>query len=193
MVGRLPPPMMIRILPLLLIGLLAAGCGGSRSFYFLTADGPTPTGSGRGIGVGPITLAEYIDRPNLVIQDGDNSLSVAEDHHWAGDLSASVARVTAANLGRRLGTGNVRVYPWQNDSEISQQVTIDIRQLHGGADGYAVIEAGYRVYSLPDRRLRASKTFTDREPLVNDGYQPLVAAQSRLLSRMAAEIAKSMR
>ena len=88
---------------------------------------------------------------------------MAEDHRWAGDLAASIARVTAANLGRRLHTGNVRTYPWRNDGEISYQVTLDIRQLHGGDDGYAVIEAGWRAYSLPDRRLKASRTFVDRE------------------------------
>jgi uncharacterized lipoprotein YmbA len=66
-------------------------------------------------------------------------------------------------------------------------------KLHGGADGYAVIEAGWRAYSLPDRRLKASRTFVDREPLETDGYQPLVAAQSRLLSRLADDIAKGLR
>ena len=181
--------------PILLLALLLlAGCAaGSKSFYMLTADGPAPSGGGIGIGVGPVSLAEYIDRANLVIQQDANQLAVAEDHRWAGDLSASVARVTAANLGRRMKTGNVRTYPWQGDDGVRYQVTLDIRQLHGGADGYAVIEAGWRAYSLPDRRLKASRTFVDREPLETDGYQPLVAAQSRLLSRLADDIAKGLR
>jgi uncharacterized lipoprotein YmbA len=174
----------------LLAALLLAGCGaGTKSFYVLTPDGPAPSGGGTAIGVGPVTLAEYIDRPNLVIADSPNQLSVAQDHRWAGDLASSVARVTATNLGRRLHTGNVRTYPWRNDSEINLQVTIDIRQLHGMEDGYAVIEAGWRAYSLPDRKLKASRTFVDREPLQNDGYPALVAAQSRLLSRLSADIA----
>jgi len=142
-----------------------------------------------GIGVGPVTLAEYIDRPNLVVAETAHQLSVAEDHRWAGDLSASVSRVTAANLGRRLGTGNVRTYPWQSDSGMRWQITLDVRQLHAGSDGHAVIEAGWRAYSLPDRGIKASRTFTDREPLEADGYDALVAAQSRLLSRMADDIA----
>lgn len=174
--------------------LLLAGCtAGSKSFYVLTADGPAPSGGGAGIGVGPVTLAEYIDRSNLVIAESPNQLAVAEDHRWAGDLSASVARITAANLGRRLHTGNVRTYPWNNDKEISYQVTLDIRQLHGGADGHAVIEAGWRAYSLPDRKLKASRTFVDREALASDGYPALVAAQSRLLSRLAADIAAGLK
>jgi uncharacterized lipoprotein YmbA len=108
-------------------------------------------------------------------------------------LSEGIARVTATNLGRRMNTGNVQTYPWRNDGEISYQVTLDIRQLHGGDDGYAVIEAGWRAYSLPDRRLKASRTFVDREALEADGYQPLVAAQSRLLARLADDIARGLK
>ena len=166
---------------------------GSKSFYVLTADGPAPSGGGVGIGVGPITLAEYIDRSNLVIAQSANQLAVAENHRWAGDLSASITRVTAANLGRHLHTGNVRTYPWRNDGELSYQITLDIRQLHGGADGYAVIEAGWRAYALPERKLKASRTFVDREALGADGYPALVAAQSRLLSRLAADVAAGLK
>ena len=59
--------------------------------------------------------------------------------------------------------------------------------------GYAVIEAGWRAYSLPDRKVKASRTFVDREALESDGYPALVAAQSRLLSRMADDIAAALR
>jgi uncharacterized lipoprotein YmbA len=165
-----------RFFPVLVVFLMA-GCGlGSKSFYVLTADGPAPSGGGSGIGVGPITLAEYIDRPNLVIAESENQLSVAEDHRWAGDLSASITRVMAANLGRRLNTGNVRTYPWRNDGEITHQVTLDIRQLHAGADGYAVIEAGWRSYALPERKLkRPGLSWTGNlwSPTVTQRWLPL--------------------
>ena len=179
---------------LLLAAVLVAGCSQpNQTFYVLTASGPVPSGGGIGIGVGPINLAEYLDRQNLVTQESANQLGVAEDHRWAGDLSASIARVTAANLGRQLHTGNVRTYPWQTDNEISYQVTLDVRQLHSETDGFAVCEIGWRAYSLPDRRLKASKTFTGREPLESPGFNASVAAQSRLLERLAENIAASLR
>ncbi len=179
---------------ILFAACLIAGCAQpDKKFYVLTASGAAPSGGGIGIGVGPVTLAEYIDRPNLVIQQAANQLAVSEDNRWAGDLAASIARVTAVNLGRDLNTGNVRTYPWQSDEEIRYQVTLDIRQLHSSEDGYAVIEAGWRAYALPDRTLKASSTFVDREPLAADGYTAMVAAQSRLLARLADKIAGSLR
>lgn len=187
---------MIRKFLLLAVGLLVAGCGGYPTYYMLAADGPAPSGGGRAVGIGPISLASYIDRPNLVVQteqDGAMTLEVAADHRWAGDLESSVGRVMAANLGRRLRTGNVLIYPWQRDEEISRQVVIDIRQFHGGADGHAVLEASYRIYALPGRTLVASRTFSERERLEKDGFPAMVAAESRLMSRLSDEIAKAMR
>jgi uncharacterized lipoprotein YmbA len=176
------------------LALLVLGCSQpSKTFYVLTPAGPMPTGGGIAIGVGPVSVAEYLNRPNLVSQQGPNQLAVSEDHRWAGDLSASIARVTATNLGRQMKSGNIRTYPWLRDDEIRYQVTLDIRQLHSEADGYAVIEAGWRAYSLPERTLKASKTFVDREVLATDGYAPMVAAQSKLLERLAENIAAGLR
>ena len=119
----------------LALALLAAGCATPKSYYVLTAEGSAPAGGGTAIGVGPVSLAGYLDRTNLVFQEGGNRMSVAESHRWAGDLEENIARVTATNVGRRLGTGNIRTYPWGSDGELRYQVTLDIRQLHGTADG----------------------------------------------------------
>ncbi|MES2995519.1 MAG: PqiC family protein [Verrucomicrobiota bacterium] len=176
-----------------LIVLLTSCGGGYQSFYTITPDGMTPTRAGVGIGVGPVNLAEYIDRPNLVVAEGPNQLGVADDHRWAGDLSGNIARVVSTNLGRKFGTGNVHSYPWSRDDGIRWQITLDIRQLHGGADGHALIEAGWRVFALPGRRIISSGTFVDREPLENDGYPALVAAESRLISRLSETIAARLK
>ncbi len=178
---------------LLLPVLLLASCADPKSFYVLSAEGPPPSGSGIGVGVGPVSIAGYIDRPNLIFQETGNRMAVAESHRWAGDLEENIARVTANNLGRRLGTGNVRVYPWGSDSELRYQVSLDIRQLHGTDNGEAVIDAAWRVYSLPDRRMIASRSWSGTEEMGADGYDALAATESRLLARLATEIARSIR
>ena len=179
--------------PHFLIALVVTSCASPKSFYVLNAEGPPPSGGGTGVGVGPVSLAGYLDRPNLVFQEGGNRMSIAESHRWAGDLEENIARVTATNLGRKLGTGNVRVYPWGADGELRYQVSLDIRQLHGTADGDAVLDAAWRVYSLPDRRMIASKSWSGVEPLAADGYDEMAAAESRLLARLAGEIAATLR
>lgn len=181
------------ILNLMAIAFLSSCGNPTPTFYMLSPEGPLPSGGGIGIGVGPISLAEYVDRQNIVVQSGPNKLELAESHLWAGDLDNSVARVVATNLGRRLGTGNVRAYPWHRDSEIDYQVAIDIRELIAGDDGYAHIEASWRIYSLPGSRLIASKTFVGKEAIASEDFEAVVAAQSRLLGKLSEDIAAGIK
>lgn len=172
--------------------LLISSCAAPKSYYILTPEGPAPSGGGRGVGVGPVSIAAYLDRSNLVFHESGNRLAVAESHRWAGDLEDNIASVVATNLGRRLKTGNVRTYPWADDGDLRYQISLDIRQLHGTSDGSAMIEAAWRVYSLPDRRMITSKSWTGTEEMHADGYDALAAAESRLLAQLATQIARSL-
>lgn len=185
---------MKRIIFILILVLAVAGCfGRSPTFYLLSAEGEAPSGGGVRIGVGPVSLAEYVDRENLVIQTGPNEVQIAESHLWAGDLDSSVKRVLAVNLGRRLKTGNVQTYPWLRESEIDYQVVVDVRQFLAGDDGYAFVEAAWRVYSLPGSRQIAADVFSGKEPIAAEDYASVVAAESKLLGRLSAEIAAKIR
>jgi len=178
--------------PLILSALLISCGAPQRSYYLLTPTGPPPSGGGKGIGVGPVTISGYLDRANIVFQESSNRMAVSESHRWAGDLDNNITSVLATNLGRRMGTGNVRTYPWSNDKELRYQISVDVRQLHGNADGDAFIDVSWRVYSLPSRRMITSRSWSGTEPLNHDGYEELVAAESRLLDRLSAEIAKGL-
>ncbi|QTN32694.1 membrane integrity-associated transporter subunit PqiC [Akkermansiaceae bacterium] len=183
-----------QLLSTLLAAAVLAGCSNpTPTFYKLSAEGPLPSGGGTGIGVGPVSLAEYVDRQNIVIQSGPNKIELAGNHLWAGDLDNSVARVVAINLGRRLNSGNIRTYPWQRDSEIDWQVAIDIREFIAGDDGHAHIEASWRVYSLPGSRLVKSRTFIAKDPIESEDFEAVVAAQSRLLGKLSEDIAAGIR
>ncbi len=184
---------MIRYFLTILTAGMLLGCGsGYPTFYTLSSEGPSPVGGGMGIGVGPVILAEYVDRSNLVVKTSENKLEVAENHRWAGDLDHSIARVLSINLGRKLKTGNVRTYPWSRDSEVDYQVAMDIREFIAGNDGYAHLEASWRIYALPSRRMVESNTFVGKEPISTGDFEAMVAAQSRLMGKLSDDIAKGI-
>ncbi|MFT6241861.1 MAG: putative lipoprotein YmbA [Akkermansiaceae bacterium] len=170
-----------------------ASCSTERNYYLLSPVGKPPSGGGIGIGVGPVTMADYlVERPYLVFQSTPNKMEISDLHEWGGDLRNDFTRVLASNLGRRKGTGNIRTYPWERENELKYQITVDVRQFHGTADGDALLEASWRAYELPGSRLIASKTSTLREPITNDGFEELAAAQSRLIDKLAAAISKEL-
>ena len=177
-----------------LVALLAlSSCSTERNYYVLSPVGRPPSGGGIGIGIGPVNMADYlVERPYLIFQSSPHKMEISDLHEWGGDLRNDFTRVLASNLGRRKGTGNIRTYPWDRENELKYQITVDVRQFHGTVDGVALLEASWRAYELPGSRLIASKTTTLREPMINDGFEELAAAQSRLIDSLAAAISKEL-
>lgn len=194
MTPRFPPALPLLVVSALLVVLIAGCSSPAISLYKLTAEGIPPASSGgTGIGIGPVNTADYLSRPNLVMQEGDHKLSPAESHRWAGKLEDNIARVIATDLGHELRSSRVLTYPWNGDDGLKYQITLDIREFHGHTDGHALIDAAWRIYALPGRTIITSRTWTATEPLAADGYEALVSAQSRLLSRLARQIKASLR
>ncbi|MDP0491948.1 MAG: PqiC family protein [Verrucomicrobiota bacterium JB023] len=179
-------------LPLALLWLSA--CAPTTQYYVLSAAGSAPAGGLLTLGVGPVTLAPYLtERPNLVFKSSANRLEFSTEHEWAGELEDDFTRVLGIGLGRHVGTGRIRYYPWDRESELDYQITVDVTRLHGTHDGEAVLEAAWRVYALPESRLIASRNTTLREDLQVDGFEELAAAESRLIDRLADVIARSLK
>ena len=176
-----------------LLMLCSCSTKGGRSHYVLTATGPAPSYSGLGLGIGPVSLAPYLlERPSLVFQSSANKLEFSEDHLWAGELEGDFARVLATNLGRRMGTGNVKTYPWVKEGELDYQITVDVIRFHGTPDGETVLEANWRAYRLPAGNLVASRNSTVRDDLQADGFEELAASQSRLIDLLAEVISEEL-
>lgn len=181
-------------LPLVLLPLLLLSCSSTRHYYILTPSGKPPSHQGKGIGIGPVTIADYlVEKPYVVFQSSPNRMEISDLQEWAGDLRSNFTRVLGTNLGRRMNTGNIRSYPWDRKNELQYQVTVDLSQFHGTSDGDAILEASWRAYSLPGGRLITTQTTTLLEPMTEDGFDALVAAQSRLVDQLAAEIAAQLK
>lgn len=174
---------------LLLTAFVLAACSTPELYYRLSADGPLPArSSGLSLGVGPIELPDYIDRAELVFQSSETRFEVPYEQRWAGSLRDTTTRAVGVNLARRLGTANLHVYPWPPGTALSRQVRINVNQFHARSGGDAILEATWTIEDgLNNVLSRGSGAF--REPVAKNGYEGIVAAQSRLLSQLSEKIA----
>lgn len=181
------------------LALLAAfclgGCGSKQEFYRLSAE-PAATSDSAGdrsisLGVGPISLPGYIDRSELVFQDGPNEFQVPPNVSWAGSLSENISAVLARDLQEQLGAREVLTYPWPSGRAPARRVALDIRQFHGISGSDAILDVTWRIEDSGGGTIRnGSGRF--REPIHGDGYAAVVAAESRLLAQCAEQIARSI-
>lgn len=184
-----------RVTGLLTLSTGLSACGGSaQKYYQLGSDGAAPTGTtGLSVGVGPVTLPGYVDRAELVFQSGPNEFQVPADAHWTGGLKENISRVLAADLGRRLHSGNVLAFPWNPDAKLRYQVAVDVSQFHAISGEGAILEVSWRVLSPNGKTTIRRGNGSFHESVVGDGYAAVVLAENRLLAQLADSMAASLR
>jgi uncharacterized lipoprotein YmbA len=178
---------------------LAAAGGCARSpgvtFYTLTAlapESPAPTTDPPAVAVGPVTLPELVDRPQLVIRVAANRVDMLETHRWAESLKSEIPRVLAENLARLLRPARVSAYQQNESKEAEYRVLVDIQRFETTPGEGVTVEALWSVrraaVGAPPRKGRSLV----REPAQGGGYDALTAAHSRALAAISGDIARAL-
>jgi hypothetical protein len=172
---------------------LAAGCGTTPPsvFYTLRAADPAPAESSSiSVIVGPVTLPEAVDRPQLVVSTGGNRVEIAEFHRWAEPLKREIPRVIASQLGRQLGTTSAGTFTDVSISNPDYRVLVDVQRFELRRGEETVVEAVWSV------RAQAGATRTGhtraQERVADASYDAMVAAQRRALTAVSRDIGNAL-
>jgi uncharacterized protein len=182
---------------LICLALSAPGCARSPRVNFYTLEPVAPAGApaaGQGapsVVVGPVTLPEAVDRPQLVVRAGANRVEILETHRWAEPLKSEIPRLVAQNLGRLLGSDRVHSYQQQSGAGAGYRVLLDVVRLEAEPGQGVTIETAWTVRRTPGGNPRTGRTLW-REKAEGGGYDPLVPALSRALAGVSADIAKAL-
>jgi len=176
--------------------IVLAGCASSppSQFYTLSATAaPELAPAARTeyrIVVGPATVPDAVDRPQLVVRMSENRVTLVEQARWAEPLSSAIPAVIAEDLGRLLSSSGVVAYP-QGSADFDYQVLIEVLRFDSVPDDAATVEIAWTLRA-PDGARRHGRTLV-RERVDGAGYEALAAAHSRALRAVSAEIADAIR
>lgn len=188
---------------IVMLVLLQAGCsvgGASRpaEFYVLNAEPGTPV-SGRtsateplSVGLGPVTMPDIFDRPQIVTRPQSNRLEMAEFNRWGGDLNRDLSRVLAQNLMSRLHTDSVLLHPWSSRDNPDFQVAIQVFRFDGELGNVARFEGVWRLLDGAKGCEIAVHRFRFDESPSGPGYPEFVSAMSRAVAKLSQEIAEQV-
>ncbi len=179
---------------LLLAAVAVAGCASPRSnFYTLSPSAKAPAAAaGYSVSVGPVSVPEAVDRPQIVVRAGPNQVSIDEFNRWASPLPEEIARAVAGNLGPTLGTPQVSVFPGPTSAGARYRVVIDVMSFDSSPGESAALDAVWAVRSAKDGPSRTGRT-TASEAVRENGYPALVAAHGRALGKLSEDIAGAIR
>jgi uncharacterized lipoprotein YmbA len=185
----------VRLIAIVLLAAMAAGCGASAPARFYTLDSTaSPTGAAIApatVLVGPVTVPAAVDQPQMVVQVAPNRVEVDEFNRWVAPLNDSIARVVAGDLAVELGTPDVGVAPLANFNA-DYRVTVDVQRFESVRGQSALVDAVWTVRKTAGGQARSGRTVA-REAVQGDGFDALAAAHSRALSKMSNDIATAIR
>jgi uncharacterized lipoprotein YmbA len=141
------------------------------------------------IGVGPVQLPGYLDRPELVTRAEVSQLDVDEYNRWAGGLESNLLRALGDNLGTRLATPRVVVYPTDAPFPLDYRVTLDVQEFEGRPGHELVLRVRWVIRASDPGRGPWSGQSLIRRPLSGGGVEALVAGHDEAVGELADTIA----
>lgn len=178
---------------LLVVAVLSACAASPKvSFYTLQAPSYPETRGALDISLGPVTLPEIVDRPQLVVRTNDNQVELVDTSRWAQPLKDEVARVLAANLAHELGTLRVFQYGQGMTVEPDVRVAVDIVRFESRPSVEATVEALWRIHRKGSSVPLSGRSLANEAVQGND-YAALAAAHGRALAHVSHDIAEAIR
>jgi uncharacterized lipoprotein YmbA len=178
--------------------LLVAACSQTppTQFYTLSSMQLPASDVGRPntvVGVGPVTLPEYLDRPQIVTRESGNRVMLADFSVWVEPINGMFMRVLVENLSLLLATDNVISLPQRRPMRLDYQVEVDVTRFDADLSGRALLDARWRVFGRDGERLIGEGRSTIVVPAAEPGtYEAIVAALSKALGQMSAAIASAI-
>jgi len=205
----------------LLGAVVLVGCSSPKNTYYTLSAPDVPAATAlthkTRVMVGPVTVPSLVDTPQLVVRNSNNHVTVYEYQRWAGSLKSDIERVVAADLVRDLSTPNVWSYTQSPFAQYDYQVLIDVQNIDSKLNEAVSLDVLWTVKPVSKKSASQHHAETHsksgakspssvaeshpaitgrtivREPVSSDGFEPLIAAQSRAFDQVSNDIAKAIR
>ena len=146
-----------------------------------------------GILVGPIRMALYLDRVDIVIRDSQNQIRLADFSQWAGPLQENFSRVLAENLSVLLATDRVGIFPGTRGMSFDFNVTVNVTRFDGRPGESADLRARWTILGKNREETLFESHSVLNQATVDDSMEALIAAESRTLADLSREIADAIK
>jgi len=183
---------------LLALAVCFSACGGksATSQFYVLSPLPQPSlsaGEGMTIGVFPVSMPDYLDRPQIVTRVSDNEIKLDEFSRWAEPLKDSFTRALVQNLSTLLNTAKVVRTTRSAGVPMALQVGVEVVQFDGTLGGEVVLIVQWGVFEADGKKLLMGKRSSFKEPTGAATYEALVAAESRAVAALSREIAEAIK
>lgn len=179
------------------VALLLTACGTSPPARYYALSQPAATSvakTGSAVVVfGPFTVAQYLQRPQIVVRDANHELQLGEFDRWAEAPQVAVVPWLARDVDRQLANAVVVAFPSVGHADAPYRVRGTISEWDTDARGAAVLVVQWECVTNAEAVLVPLRTsrYTAQATKADD-YGDIVRALNQTLADFAAEVATTL-
>lgn len=183
--------------------LIQAGCSIGKptppsEFYVLSPE-PATTVSGRtaptralSLALGPVSLPDLLDRPQIVTRPDPNRVALDEFNRWGGDLKGNLTQVLTQNLMNRLNTDSILSFPWSGSGRPDFQLAVRFFRFDGTLGDAAYLEGVWHLLDGREGCELVARRFEFAEKPGGPAHADFVRAMSVGIGKLSDEIARQV-
>lgn len=189
----------ITISAALILGITACGQTPAARFYTLSplvsvsGDSESSLANKHIVGIGPIRVAAYLDRPEIVIRNSATHIKLAAYDRWAEPFEDIVASTLAENISAILPGVHAITDPWP-EANIEYQIAIKIKKFESDAEGNVNLKTDWgillrskrKMLSVYESDIKISGSSADFDDITENMSKAMV----KLSEEVAAELQK---
>jgi len=119
-------PWAIAMLGVIALGATGCSLAPPAQFYQLQQIDveQSSTKSNATILLGPLKIADYLQRENVLQRESDGSLRVSQQARWAGSLQDDIGQFVLRQISTQLGSSRIALYPDRVGIDAQAQVVL---------------------------------------------------------------------
>lgn len=145
------------------------------------------------IGIVPVTVAQYLDRPEIIVRRSHNELQILENDRWAEPVGATATRALVENLSVLLAHSRVSTVPLRGSQRATYELSLDLTAFEVDEAGAAVLAGDWVLIDQATGSARAGGRL-NKSIVVGRaaGGDAIAAAMSRNLVEASQDIAREI-
>ncbi len=185
----------VRVIMAILLLLFTSGCmKTSLPYFYYTLDSSAHTTTATtplpDVIVGPIHIVSSLNKGQLISQNSAYSITINEQHRWAGNLQEMFLNTLMDNLSAELA--DVSLYSFPNTYGVKGlQVKITLLHFEKDTHGDALTQARWKILNEDQVIIHAATSSYTIQP-DDSSFTALVKGLSIGLSRLSKEIANTI-
>jgi uncharacterized lipoprotein YmbA len=143
------------------------------------------------IAIGPVQLAEHLNRSEILTRAEPYKVSVAEYDRWAEPIDSNIAAVLAENLSILVPAASVHTYPRDKAYDADYTICVHILRFGTHSDNEVVLKVDWTIEDSAGRKIKHHRS-RYAEPRRDSEMVSMVEALSRNVEQLSRDIADAV-